>query len=260
MFTAAPRPVRASLSSAVITTRFVPLDDDALARCRSALTDPNPEVRIGMAFVLGQFGDKHGRALLPDLLPLLKDAQPAVRGAAAIALRSYLSDAAAKQKFRELLRPMLKDSDAQVRWAVLDVMHELDIAQDAALVGEIAALTRDEDQTVRHGAVRALGSAGAAAKPHLPDIIKFFLDDPAVPPYAAAESVLEMSPLTPQELASLLYPIYVYPELLPLTRVAAYGASGGEKDGLLSLVCKFTLAPPRVIAELRVVKRRSRSP
>src|SRR5204862_7096106 len=125
---------------------------------RSALPGPNSEVRIGMAFVLGEFGDQHGRALLPDLLPLLKDSQPAVRGAAAIALRSFLSDAAAKQKFRELLRPMLQDSDAQVRWAVLDVMHELEIAQDAVLVGEIAALTRDEDQTVRNGAVRALGS------------------------------------------------------------------------------------------------------
>ena len=61
--------------------------------------------------------------------------------------------------------------------------------------------------------------------------IAFFDDDPAVPPYGAAQAVAEISPLTPQEITSLLYPIYVYSELLPITRLTAYQASGGVRDG-----------------------------
>ena len=44
---------------------------------------------------------------------------------------------------------------------------------------------------------------------------------------------MQISPLTPQELTSLLYPLYVYSDLRPLTRLAAYSASGGETDGLM---------------------------
>jgi hypothetical protein len=116
---------------------------------------------------------------------------------------------------------------------VLDTFHELEPAQESALIGEIAALLKDEEQPVRAAAVRTLGAAGVAAKPHLLDVIRFFYDDPAVPPYAAAEAVAQISPLKPQELASLLYPLYVAADLLPLVRLTAYGASGGEPDGVL---------------------------
>jgi HEAT repeat protein len=163
----------------------------------------------------------------------MKDPEASVRGAAAIPLRAFVTDDASKQKFREVLRPLLKDRDSQVRWAALDTLHELDPGKDAALVTEIAALLKDEEQTVRIAAVRALGAAGAAAKPHLIEIIRFFNDDPTVPPYAAAETIVQISPLSAQELTSLLHPLYVYSDLLPLTRLAAYGASGGERDGLL---------------------------
>ena len=44
---------------------------------------------------------------------------------------------------------------------------------------------------------------------------------------------MQLSPLTPQELTSLLYPLYVYSDLRPLTRLAAYSASGGDPDDLL---------------------------
>ena len=86
---------------------------------------------------------------------------------------------------------------------------------------------------MRSAAVRTLGAAGAAAKAHLLDVVRFFYDDPAMPPYAAAEAVARISPLKPQELASLLYPLYVSADLRTMVRLAAYGASGGEPDGLL---------------------------
>jgi len=44
---------------------------------------------------------------------------------------------------------------------------------------------------------------------------------------------MQISPLTPQELTSLLYPAYVYSDLRPLTRLAAHSASGGTRDGLM---------------------------
>ena len=209
------------------------MDEEAVRRGRAGLTDPDPDIRLGMAFVMSQLGAKLGGPLLPELLALLKDSDARVRGAAAISLRAFVTDDASKQKFREALRPLLKDQDAQVRWAALDTLHELDPGTDGSLVTEIAARLRGEDQTVRSAAVRALGAAGAAARPHLVDIIRFFNDDPAVPPYAAVEAVMQLSPLTPQELTSLLYPLYVYSDLRPLTRLAAYSASGGARDGLM---------------------------
>jgi len=231
--TASPA-VRATLVKALpIAARILGMDDDATARIRTALTDPSEDIRIGAAFVMGQLGARLGGAALPDLLALLKAPEASVRGAAVIALRAFVADAAAKQKLREALRPLLVDRDAEVRWAALDTFHELDPAQDPALVAEIAALLKDEEQSVRSAAVRALGAAGPAAKPHLLAVIRFFNDDPAVPPYAAVEAIQQISPLTPQELTSLLYPIYISADLSPLVRLTAYGASGGDPDGLL---------------------------
>ena len=226
--------VRTTLIKALpIVVGALGLDDDATTRGRAALADSSIEIRVAMAFVMSQLGAKNGTALLPDLLTLLKDSEPSVRGAAAVALRSFATDAETKKKLREALRPLFKDRDAEVRWAVLDTFHELDPAQEPALVTEIAALLKDEEQPVRVAAVRTLGAAGAAAKPHLLDVIRFFYDDPAVPPYAAMETVAQMSPLNPQELTSLLYPLYIIADLLPMVRLSAYGASGGEPDGLL---------------------------
>ena len=226
--------VRATLMRALpAIVRVLGIDDELTARGRAALTDPSVDLRVAMAFVMSQLGAKDGAVLLPDLLALVKDPEPSVRGAVAVALRSFATDAAAKKKLREALRPLLKDRDSEVRWAVLDTFHELDPAEEPALVTEIAALLKDEEQPVRSAAVRTLGAAGAAAKAHLLDVVRFFYDDPAMPPYAAAEAIARISPLKPQELASLLYPLYVSADLRTMVRLAAYGASGGEPDGLL---------------------------
>ncbi len=156
---------------------------------------------------------------------------PPVRGAATVSLRAFATDAATKKQLRTALLPLLKDHDSDVRWAALDTLHEMDPGQDPAVVAAIGARLKDEEEPVRSAAVRALGAAGPAAKPYLLDVVGFFDDDLDVPPYGAAQTVAQMSPLTPQELTSLLYPLYVYDELLPVTRLTAYSASGGDRDG-----------------------------
>ena len=234
VFPGASPEVRATLVRALpIIAHVTGMDEDMVSRGRAGLADPSEEIRVAMAFVMSQLGPKDGAALLPDLIALAKDPEPSVRGAVAVALRSFATDAEAKKKLREALRPLLKDRDAEVRWAVLDTFHELDPGQEPELVSEIAGLLKDEEQPVRGAAVRALGAAGPAAKAHLLDIIRFFYDDPAIPPYAAAQAVGQISPLKPQELTSLLYPLYVSAELLPIVRLTAYAASGGDPDGVL---------------------------
>lgn len=245
VFATESAPVRATLMKAApIVVGAGGISDDELTEGRAAMKDSNPEVRTALLFVVSQFGGKMSAALLPDVMEMTKDADVSVRGAAAITLRGYAAAAAERPRLRASLRPLLKDPDVDVRWAALDTLHELEPAQDPGLLDEIAALVKDEDESVRTAAIRALGAGGAASKPFLPEIIRFFDDNPAVPPYAAAQAVLELSPLTPQELTSLLYPIYVYAELQPITRLTAYGASGGDRDSqiLLGLLGRSRLA------------------
>ncbi|HSI14842.1 MAG TPA: HEAT repeat domain-containing protein [Chthoniobacter sp.] len=243
--------VRATLVKALpVIVRVIGMDEDAISRARAALTDASTDIRIAAAYVMSELGTKDGAALLPDLLALVKDPDPGVRGAAAIALRSFASDDAAKTQLRAALLPLLKDGDGEVRWATLDTFHELDPGKDAAVVAAIDARLKDEEASVRSAAVRALGAAGPVAKAYLPDIIAFFDDDPAVPPYAASQAVAEVSPLTPQEITSLLYPLYVYAELSPITRLTAHRASGGERDGqiIIRLLGQTRLTAREVVA------------
>ena len=74
------------------------MDEEAVGRGRAALTDPDPDIRVGMAFVMGQLGAKLGGPLLPELLALVKDPEASVRGAAAIPLRAFVTDDALEAK------------------------------------------------------------------------------------------------------------------------------------------------------------------
>jgi hypothetical protein len=236
VFPDASEGVRGTLLKAVaVIVNATGVDDEWLAEGRDALHSPDPGLRTAMCFVAAQFGIKNGARLQPDVVALLKDPEAGVRGAAAIALRSYAGDVAGRANLRAALRPLLKDADAEIRWAVLDTLHELDPGQDAALIEEIAGMMKDEEQTVRGAAMRALSAAGAGAKPHLADFIREFHEDPAIPPFAAAEAVTCLGPLNTRELTALLYPAFVYSELIPVTRATAHAATAGEADGQILL-------------------------
>jgi hypothetical protein len=70
--------------------KFISLEpqaiDMAVRRLREALGDPDPLVRAGAAYGLGDAGER-GRATLPALEPLKNDADPRVRQAAAEAIQ-----------------------------------------------------------------------------------------------------------------------------------------------------------------------------
>ena len=226
--------VRATLMKALpAIVRVLGFDDELTARGRAALADPNVDLRVAMAFVMSQLGAKDGSVLLPDLLALVKDPEPSVRGAAAVALRSFATDAEAKKKLREALRPLLKDRDSEVRWAVIDTFHELDPGQEPALVTEIAAMLKDEEQPVRAAAVRTLGAAGPAAKAHLLDVVRFFYDDPVHAALCRLGSRRADQPAEAAGTRESPLPALRFRRPATMVRLAAYGASGGEPDGLL---------------------------
>lgn len=116
VFLTAPLEVRQNLLKAcAVVIQALGSDDEAMDRLRQSLGDANVEQRIAACFA-GQLGTKHGTAIFPQLLTLVADADAAVQGAAAIALRSFVDQADARQKIRAALRPLLKDDDDEVRW------------------------------------------------------------------------------------------------------------------------------------------------
>lgn len=249
--TATPAVRETLVKAGAIIIRTLGADEEGMERLQKSLADENPEPRIAGCFVAGQLGTKFGAIVLPPLLGLVGDGDAAVQGAAAIALRSYVDDVAARPRIRAALRPLLKDDDDEVRWAALDTLTEAEPAQDPALVDEIAALLNDPDRSVRNAAVRALGAAGPAGKRHYQAMLAMFTDDPDVPPYAAARAVLELGPLTVREIASLLAPAYQATEVLPLVRLTAHGAAAGQPSAelLLRLIGKTPQPAAQVVGK-----------
>jgi HEAT repeat protein len=233
--TASPEIRDTLLKAGAIIIQTLGADEESMPGLHKALTDPSADFRIAGCFVAGQLGNKGAAVVLPAVITLLSDADAAVRGAAAIALRSYVDQPEAREKIRGALRPLLKDDDDQVRWAALDTLTEADPGPDAALVDQIAALLNDPDRSVRNAAVRALGAAGPAAKRHFAAILGMFTDDPDVPPYAASRTVIQLSPLSVPELTSLLQPLFLSRDVLSIVRLTAHEAAGGRQEGELLL-------------------------
>lgn len=221
------------LKAAAIIVEQLGVDEEWMAECQSALASSDPSMRAAMCYVASRFGMKNGALLFPGLVALLEDPKPQVRGAAALALRSFATNEPQRAILRAAFRPLLKDAEADVRWAALDTLFELEPAKDPGLVGEIAALLEDEDEGVHGAAIRALGAGGAAARPFLPRVIRFLTEDPTSGTHGVADALFMLSPLSPQELALLLQVSYTYPEELPFIRATAYGATSGEPDRML---------------------------
>lgn len=228
--TASPEIRETLLKSAATIILALGVDTESLEGVQKAFADPSTDYRVAACFIAGQLGSKGGDTILLNTIALTADKEPAVQGAAAISLRSFTGRPEDRARIRAALRPLLMHNDDQVRWAALDTIAEAEPGAEASLVNELADLLNDPDRSVRNAAVRALGFAGVAAKAHFSRLVAMFNDDPEVPPFAAARSILQISPLTSSELSSLLNQAYQNEELLPLVRLTAHGASGGQRD------------------------------
>ena len=132
-----------------------------------ALENMQPELRgLGLE-VIARMGVP-GRALAPQILPLLDDGEPLIRQLA-IAFVSTI-DAKGRGASLPLLAKRLKDESATVRTAAVNALADFGpLAAGAA--GDLAmAAATDEDADVRQTAIAALaelGPSGIAAKPTL---------------------------------------------------------------------------------------------
>ncbi len=115
------------------------------------LQHPQAEQRIAAAHQLGQMGAA-AQSTVPDLIPLLKDANPNVRISASQAFQRMQESASAAIPH---LIPLLQDPDLEVRiWVPYALAEMGDLASDA--VPELKRLSQDPNIDVRVGVISAL--------------------------------------------------------------------------------------------------------
>jgi len=127
-----------------------------LEALRGALADPLPTVRIQAALACGQLGVK-ARAVAPDLIPLLYDADETVRCQAAAALGKVGGEVGTTVA---ALEQLLDEPGPTVKTAAAEALGALK-ADAVAAVPALVRLLHDEDATVRQAAAEAVGQIGA---------------------------------------------------------------------------------------------------
>lgn len=123
----------------------------AVAPLASALKDHDPGVRAAAALALADIGTDSAPAR-PDCLRLLSDPIGDVRVSAIRALSRFAGGFSLPP---ETLVRLMKDSDPRVRAAVLKQLHDRELETDAVIGGLLTAL-RDQDGAVRAAAATKL--------------------------------------------------------------------------------------------------------
>jgi HEAT repeat protein len=126
---------------------------------REALNDEDTDVRAAAAQGLAELPVT--AADVPDVVALLKHADPGVREQAALALGGLGRDGKAAVK---PLGQALQDQNAGVRQAALKSLGKL-APESRELMPDIQNAVKDSDRDVRRAALEALGAFGAEAKP-----------------------------------------------------------------------------------------------
>ncbi len=128
-------------------------DKDALPLVRSSLSDPDPQVRLEAAPVLGKL---EGKKAVPDLIAYLgKFTGKSDQDAAKAALMSVSGT-----EEITLLKPLLKDGDPASSASAIDLMAW---SRNHELFGDVLTCTSSADETVKTSAFRALQSLAEPA-------------------------------------------------------------------------------------------------
>jgi HEAT repeat protein len=177
---------RVRRSAAYAVGCIKPRQANAITALRQALKDRQAMVRQLAAWALGRMGIQASPDALTDLCAMLDDPEPLVRREAANALGD-LGQILAQGMPRKLLERFHKESDGNVRQALLDALVNLVGPEDHALAGELLALLDDDDADTVRAAALALGNLGGVeAAAAVPALRRALQDgDPAVTSLAA---------------------------------------------------------------------------
>ncbi len=133
----------------------------------------------------------HSEPAITAIVPLLRDADPAVRWNAARTL-GKIGPAAVRTGLPELVA-QFGDADGLVREHAAEALGDMG-PPAAAAVPDLANLFPDPEWKVRRDAVRALGQIGPAATPVLTKVLALKGDPQAEVRAAAAEAVRKIDP------------------------------------------------------------------
>ena len=149
------------------------LVDDALARLRVGLANPDAEIRSGSVSGLSDLAESLDASareqLAGEFMPLLTDADPEVGQAAGGALVRLGSAAMAT------LQPKL--ADPAIRRNILEILAAIGPAAKPA--GELVGALGDTDPQCRGDAVMAIAAIGPDAAEAVPDLQKLLMDPAA---------------------------------------------------------------------------------
>jgi HEAT repeat protein len=136
---------------------FLPEAKTAVPQLVLLLRDPKPIVRGNAAFALARIGPE-AKTAVPLLIPLLEDSDANVRSCAAFALGRI--GAESKIVVPDLIR-LLENSDVDVRMSALYALESMGVEAKTAVL-QIVPLLEDHDAGVRGRAAYALARAGEA--------------------------------------------------------------------------------------------------
>jgi vesicle coat complex subunit len=142
-------------------------EDRGLSQWAKDLKAPGGADRKRAAYALGEIAKREPATVPAVLGPLggaLKDSDPEVRKAAALALGKQ--GPAAKPATKQITDAM-KDNDKEVRSIAVQALADID-ADNPEHLGIISKLLDDKELDVKMAAVAALGSMGPTAKPAVP--------------------------------------------------------------------------------------------
>ena len=168
-------------------------DRSALSAALPLLTDAVPAVRAAAAQALGRIASPTDEAVITRLALSVRDPDETVRQAAALAL----GDIEPSPSQLGSLAGLLKASDVQVRRAAVRALLSLDTGQ---VVDWLIPLLDDPDAEVRQGAVAALGFSGDAKAATA--LSKRLAQDPS--PAVRTEAVYHLGKLPGQDTRTLL--------------------------------------------------------
>jgi len=155
------------------------------------LKDLPPKTRFTVAVALEELKDEG----IATLLELLRDDDPAVRRASAVALgnivaglpRGGFQSPPGIPAVAEPIVRLLRDQDADVRWAAVQALGNMKVPE---AVTPLIELLKEQDATVRRDAATALGRMGPKARQAIP-ALKALLQDRDADVCRAADEALQ---------------------------------------------------------------------